>query len=77
MKYLLQHNINTKSSRIGLVCNQTAWNISSKKYSFQWLVEKGMLKKVFIPEQGFFGELQYQEASPLVHKPSLQQLKIK
>lgn len=61
MKYLLQHNIITKSSRIGLVCNQTAWHLSTKKYSFQWLIEKGLLQKVFIPEHGLFGELQDQQ----------------
>ena len=61
MKHLLQHNIITKSSRIGLVCNQTAWHLTSKKYSFQWLIENGLLKKVFIPEHGLFEELQDQE----------------
>ena len=47
MKYLLQHNIITKSSRIGLVCNQTAWHLSSKKYSIQRLIEKGLHTKAF------------------------------
>ena len=61
MKQLLQYNIIKKSSRIGLLCNQTAWHISTKKYSFQSLMQKGLLKKVFIPEHGLFGELQDQE----------------
>lgn len=61
MKQLLQYNIIKKSSRVGLLCNQTAWHITTKKYSFQSLIEKGLLKKVFIPEHGLFGELQDQE----------------
>ena len=61
MKHLLQHTIINKSSRIGLLCNQTAWHVSEKKYSFQSLLQKGILKKVFIPEHGLFGELQDQE----------------
>jgi len=61
MKKLLQYNIIKKSSRVGLLCNQTAWHISAKNYSFHSLIQKGILKKVFIPEHGLFGELQDQE----------------
>ncbi len=61
MKQLLQYNIIKKSSRVGLLCNQTAWHVTTKKYSFESLIQKGVLKKVFIPEHGFFGEWQDQE----------------
>src|SRR6185436_19913388 len=61
MKKLLKYNIIKKSSRIGLLCNQTAWHIAEKKYSFEMLIQKGLLKKIFIPEHGFFSELQDQE----------------
>ena len=63
MKQLLQYNIIKKSSRVGLLCNQTAWHISAKNYSFHSLIQKAVLKKVFIPEHGLFGELQDQEKS--------------
>jgi uncharacterized protein YbbC (DUF1343 family) len=61
MKQLLQYDIIKKSSHAGLLCNQTAWHVSQKKYSFQALIQKAVLKKVFIPEHGLFGELQDQE----------------
>ena len=63
MKQLLQYNIIKKSSHVGLLCNQTAWHISAKNYSFYSLLQKGILKKVFVPEHGLFGELQDQEKS--------------
>ena len=49
-----------KKEAIGLLCNQSAWDINTGKYSFQTLAETGKLKKVFIPEHGLFGELQDQ-----------------
>lgn len=61
MKELLHNNILKKSSRVGLLCNQTAWHLPQRKYSFELLIRKGILKKVFIPEHGLFGELQDQE----------------
>ncbi len=61
MKQLLPYNTIKVNGRTGLLCNQTAWHISTKKYSFQSLIKKGQLKKVFIPEHGLFGELQDQE----------------
>ena len=61
MKQLLQYNIIKKSSRVGLLCNQTAWHVTTKKYSFESLIQKGVLKKVFIPEHGIFDEWQDQE----------------
>ena len=61
MKQLLQYDIIKKSSHAGLLCNQTAWHVSQKNYSFRALIQKAVLKKVFIPEHGLFGELQDQE----------------
>jgi len=61
MKKLLKYNLIKKSSRIGLLCNQTSWHIAAKKYSFETLIQMGLLKKVFIPEHGLFAELQDQE----------------
>ncbi|MGK2864978.1 MAG: DUF1343 domain-containing protein [Chitinophagaceae bacterium] len=61
MKKLLHYNILKKGSRVGLLCNQTAWHITTKEYSFESLIRKADLKKIFIPEHGLFGELQDQE----------------
>ncbi len=61
MKKPLHYNILKKGSRTGLLCNQTAWHISTKQYTFQSLMGKAELKKIFIPEHGLFGELQDQE----------------
>src|SRR5689334_8723496 len=61
MKKLLQYGFIKKSSRIGLLCNHTAWDLTEKKYRFEILSANGLLKKVFLPEHGLFGELQDQE----------------
>jgi uncharacterized protein YbbC (DUF1343 family) len=61
MKTLLQYGFIKESSRIGILCNQTAWDFSEKKYRFEMLAASGLLKKIFIPEHGLFGELQDQE----------------
>jgi uncharacterized protein YbbC (DUF1343 family) len=50
-----------KSESTGLLCNQSAWNTESGKYTFQWLSSFGRLSTVFIPEHGLFGELQDQQ----------------
>lgn len=49
-----------KSESIGLLCNHSAWHVSTGKYSFQSLAATGKLKQIFIPEHGLFGELQDQ-----------------
>lgn len=49
-----------KSEATGLLCNQSAWQPLTGKYTFQSLAETRKLKKVFIPEHGLFGELQDQ-----------------
>lgn len=41
-------------------CNQTGFSFSTGKYSIQSLAERLNLKKVFVPEHGFFSELQDQ-----------------
>jgi uncharacterized protein YbbC (DUF1343 family) len=61
MKKLLRYGLTKKSSRVGLLCNHTAWRLSARKYSFEVLAGSGQLTKVFLPEHGLFGELQDQE----------------
>jgi len=50
-----------KSGRVGLLCNQTAWHPETGEYLFETLWRRGVLKRVFLPEHGLFGELQDQE----------------
>ncbi len=54
------HKLLKKSESTGLLCNQSAWQPLTGKYTFQSLADTGKLKKVFIPEHGLFGELQDQ-----------------
>lgn len=49
-----------KSEAIGLLCNQSGWQVNTGKYTFQWLATQGRLRKVFVPEHGLFSELQDQ-----------------
>jgi len=60
MKKNQLYKLLNKSESVGLLCNQSAWNSDSGKYTFQLLAEWGKLKTVFIPEHGLFGELQDQ-----------------
>ena len=46
--------------KVGLLCNQTAWHEETGEYLFETLYRRGVLKRVFIPEHGLFGELQDQ-----------------
>ena len=48
------------TGRVGLLCNQVSFQITSGLYLFQILKERGSLKRIFIPEHGLFGELQDQ-----------------
>ena len=50
-----------RSGRLGLLCNQTAWHGETGEYLFETLHRRGVLKRVFMPEHGLFGELQDQE----------------
>ena len=49
-----------RSGRLGLLCNQTAWHGETGEYLFETFHKRGVLKRVFIPEHGLFGELQDQ-----------------
>ncbi|MBR5249858.1 MAG: DUF1343 domain-containing protein [Bacteroidales bacterium] len=48
--------------RIGLLCNQAAWNPVTGQYRFEVWAKKGNLEKVFYPQTGFFGE--YEQGVP-------------
>ena len=50
-----------RGGRLGLLCNQTAWHPETGEYLFETFYRKGLLKRVFTPEHGLFGELQDQE----------------
>ena len=86
MKQLLQYDIIKKSSHAGLLCNQTAWHVSQKNYSFHALIQKAVLD--YFDNKNSWKEVKaklqdeesawIKEASPfLIYKSSLQQLKIK
>jgi uncharacterized protein YbbC (DUF1343 family) len=45
---------------VGLLCNQTAFDIPSGQYLFEALARRGCLKRLFVPEHGLFAELQDQ-----------------
>jgi len=49
-----------RSGRLALLCNQTSWHPETGEYLFETLNNKGLLKRVFMPEHGLFGELQDQ-----------------
>lgn len=46
--------------RLGLLCNQTSFDIERREYLFQSLARRGNLKRIFLPEYGLFAELQDQ-----------------
>jgi len=50
-----------RSGRLGLLCNQSSWHPETGEYLFETLFKRGVLKRVFMPEHGLFGELQDQE----------------
>ncbi len=55
-----QPDLVLKSGRVALLCNQTAWHPDNGEYLFETLYKRGLLKRVFMPEHGLFGELQDQ-----------------
>lgn len=65
MKKLINNLLSDKTfqqqSAVGLLCNQVSFDFVSNKYLFEILNEKRILKRLFIPEHGLFGELQDQE----------------
>ncbi|WP_298348439.1 DUF1343 domain-containing protein [Runella sp.] len=48
-------------SRVGVLCNQTAFVFEQRQYLIEVLAEKKVLKTVFVPKHGLFSELQDQE----------------
>ena len=48
------------NGRLGLLCNHTAWHAQTGEYLFETFYKRGVLKRVFMPEHGLFGELQDQ-----------------
>lgn len=57
---LEQPDLVLKNGKIALLCNQTAWHPDTGEYLFETLYKRGVLKRVFMPEHGLFGELQDQ-----------------
>lgn len=53
--------------QLGLLCNQVSFDFVSQQYLFQILSEKKILKRLFVPEHGLFGELQDQEKLKETH----------
>jgi len=54
-------------ANVGLLCNQTAFSWTDKKYLASVLDSAANLVKIFVPEHGFFAELQDQEEVDLLH----------
>lgn len=65
MKQLITNLINNvyfaQMNNVGLLCNQVSFDFVSQQYLFQILHKKQVLKRLFVPEHGLFGELQDQE----------------
>lgn len=57
---LEQPDMVLKSGKVAILCNQTAWHPGNGEYLFETLYSRGILKRVFTPEHGLFGELQDQ-----------------
>lgn len=52
-----QPDIVLAKGRIGVLCNQVAWNPEKGEYLFETLHKKGNLKRVFVPEDELDGYL--------------------
>lgn len=61
IKNLLADKTFQKQTKVGLLCNQVSFDFVSQKYLFEILNQKRVLKRLFVPEHGLFGELQDQE----------------
>jgi uncharacterized protein YbbC (DUF1343 family) len=57
---LEQEDIVLRKGRIGLLCNQVSWHPETGEYLFETLSRRGNLKRIFLPEHGFFGEMHFQ-----------------
>jgi uncharacterized protein YbbC (DUF1343 family) len=49
-----------REGRLGLFCNQTAFDFARGEYTFRTLAGYGSLTRLFVPEHGLFAELQDQ-----------------
>ncbi|HIR72819.1 MAG TPA: DUF1343 domain-containing protein [Candidatus Coprenecus pullicola] len=52
-----QEDVVLRKGRLGVLCNQSAWNPETGEYLFESLSRRGNLKKIFYPASGIFGEL--------------------
>ena len=50
-----QPDIVLAKGRVGVLCNQVAWNPEKGEYLFETLYRKGNLKKVFVPSEELAG----------------------
>lgn len=50
----------SRHKKVALFCNQSSFDFNLGKYLFQIFNEKGILKKLILPEHGLFSELQDQ-----------------
>lgn len=55
-----QEDLVLHKGKLGVLCNQTAWDPERGEYLFETLAKRGVLKRIFTPEHGLFGELQDQ-----------------
>ena len=55
-----QPDLVLKRGKLGVLCNQTAWDPEKGEYLFETIAKRFNLTKVFMPEHGLFGELQDQ-----------------
>ncbi|MCI2081616.1 MAG: DUF1343 domain-containing protein [Bacteroidales bacterium] len=55
-----QGDVVLHKGRVGLLCNQVAWHPEYGEYLFETLARRGNLKRIFLPEHGFFGEMHFQ-----------------
>lgn len=51
-----QEDLVLRKGRLGVLCNQSAWNPEKEEYLFETLYRGGNLKKIFFPSDGIFGE---------------------
>lgn len=63
-KFVIRKDPILHEGRLGLLCNHVAYDFDSGAYLHEILAERGVLRRVFVPEHGLFAELQDQEALP-------------
>jgi len=65
-KFLVKSLPAIKDSPIAVFCNQSAYDFSTGKYLIEILEESSNLKRVFVPEHGFFSEFQDQQKKDIL-----------